>query len=111
MRTRLWPAVIAAILTGAACGGTPAPANSSGSGQAKNVGEVAFVSSQGQPANEAQKMNGQVLTGFSGHAEFISGPTASQDVDKVTAEQRAGRGTIDVLALQHGDFTTLGASD
>jgi multiple sugar transport system substrate-binding protein len=52
-----------------------------------------------------------VLPGFNGQADFISNPTAAQDVDKVTAEQRAGKGTIDVLALQHGDFTTLGASD
>jgi len=111
MRTRLWPAVVAAVLIGAACGGTPAPAASPSSGQARNVGDVAFVSSQGTPANEGQKMNNVVLAGFNGHADFISGPTAAQDVDKVTAEQKAGKGTIDVLALQHGDFTTLGASD
>src|SRR5215470_147552 len=111
MRTRVWPAIVGVILVGAACGGTPAPASSPASGQASNVGSVAFVSSQGTPANEGQKMNNQVLTGFSGHADFVSGPTAAQDVDKVTAEQKAGKGTIDVLALQHGDFTTLGASD
>jgi multiple sugar transport system substrate-binding protein len=105
---------LAAILVGAACGGTPAPgASSSGSSSTTtqaNVGDVAFVSSQGTPANEGQKMNSEVLTGFNGHATFISGPTAAQDIDKVTAEQKAGKGTIDVLALQHGDFSTLGAS-
>jgi multiple sugar transport system substrate-binding protein len=111
MRTRLWPAAVAAILIGAACGGTPAPAASPTSGQAKNVGNVEFVSSQGTPANEGQKMNNQVLSAFNGHADFVSGPTAAQDVDKVTAEQKAGKGSIDVLALQHGDFTTLGAND
>jgi multiple sugar transport system substrate-binding protein len=111
MPSRLWPAALAAILIGAACGGTPAPAASPTSGQAQNVGNVEFVSSQGTPANEGQKMNNQVLAGFNGHADFVSGPTAAQDIDKVTAEQKAGKGTIDVLALQHGDFTTLGASD
>src|SRR5215470_11713169 len=111
MRTRVWPAIVGVILVGAACGGTPAPASSPASGQTKNVGSVAFVSSQGTPANEGQKMNTQVLTGFNGQANFISGPTAAQDIDKVTAEQKAGKGTIDVLALQHGDFTTLGAND
>src|SRR5439155_16492660 len=70
-----------------------------------------FVSSQGQPANEGKQMTDKVLAGFSGHADFITSPTAAQDIDKVTAEQRAGKGTIDVLALQHGDFTTLGATD
>jgi multiple sugar transport system substrate-binding protein len=111
MKSRLWPAAVAAIVIGAACGGTPAPPATNVSGPARNVGTVEFVSSQGQPANENQQMNNQVLTAFGGHADFISSPTAAQDVDKVTAEQKAGRGTIDVLALQHGDFTTLAPTD
>jgi multiple sugar transport system substrate-binding protein len=111
MRKRLWPAVIAAVVIGAACGGTPAPPSSSGSAPAKDAGTVEFVSSQGQPANEGKQMTDKVLAGFSGHADFITSPTAAQDIDKVTAEQRAGKGTIDVLALQHGDFTTLGSTD
>ncbi len=111
MRRALWSVACAAMLIGFACGGTPAPAAAPTAGQAKDVGNVQFVSSQGAPANEGQKMNNKVLTGFNGHAEFISGATAGQDIDKVTAEQKAGRGTIDVIALQHGDFTTLGASD
>jgi multiple sugar transport system substrate-binding protein len=112
MRKRTWPLALAAILIGTACGGTPAPAASpQQGGQAQNVGNVVFLSSQGAPANEGQKMNSQVLAGFNGHADFVSGPTAAQDIDKVTAEQKAGKGSIDVLALQHGDFTTLGASD
>src|SRR5215471_6280736 len=110
MRTKLWTAALTAIVIGAACGGTPAPPGTSSSGQATNVGSVEFLSSQGNPANEGQKMNTQVLAGFSGHANFDSGPTAAKDILKVTAEQQAGRGTIDLLALQHGDFTTLGAS-
>jgi multiple sugar transport system substrate-binding protein len=109
--SRTWPIALAAIVIAAACGGTPAPAGTPAAGQPANVGTVEFVSSQGTPANEGQKMNTQVLSAFNGHADFISGPTGAQDIDKVTAEQRAGRGTIDVLALQHGDFTTLGASD
>ena len=111
MRTRLRSVIVAAFLLGAACGGTPAPAASSSPGQEANVGDVAFVSSQGAPANEGQKMNNQVLTGFNGHANFISGPTGAQDVDKVLAEQKAGKGTIDAIALQHGDFTQLASAD
>src|SRR5947207_258269 len=111
MRNRLWPVAMAAILIGAACGGTRAPAASPTQGQAQNVGNVEFVSSQGAPANEGQKMNNQVLTGFNGHADFVSGPTAAQDIDKITAEQKAGKGTIDLVAFQHGDFATLGSSD
>jgi multiple sugar transport system substrate-binding protein len=111
MRRRLWPIAVAAILAGAACGGTPAPAGTPAAGQPANVGNVEFLSSQGAPANEGQKMNNQVLTGFNGHADFVSGATAAQDIDKITAEQKAGKGTVDLLALQHGDFATLGASD
>ena len=111
MPKRLRSIALAAALLTVSCGGTPAPPSTSSSGTQKNVGQVEFVSSQGTPANEGQKMNNQVLTGFNGHADFISGPTAAQDVDKITAEQKAGKGTIDVVALQHGDFTTLGASD
>ena len=111
MRSRLWTVVVTAVLIGAACGDTGSPAATHTGGRAATAGTVTFVSSQGQPANEAQQMSSRVLTGFDGLANFISGPTAAQDVDKITAEQRTGRGTIDVLALQHGDFTTLGASD
>ncbi|HEY4027019.1 MAG TPA: ABC transporter substrate-binding protein [Candidatus Dormibacteraeota bacterium] len=110
MRRRVWPAVVAAVLMGAACGGTPAPQPTAAAGPA-NVGNVEFLSSQGQPANENQKMNNQVLAAFNGHADFTSSPTAAQDLDKITAEQKAGKGTIDVLALQHGDFTTLAPTD
>src|SRR2546423_8547826 len=111
MRSGLWPVPRAAALLAAGGGGTPAPAASPGQGQAQNVGNVEFVSSQGAPANEGQKMNGQVLTGFNGHADFVSGPTAAQDIDKITAEQKAGKGTIDLVAFQHGDFATLGSAD
>jgi multiple sugar transport system substrate-binding protein len=110
MRSRLWTAVVAAALMGAACGAASSPTATHTGGGAATAGAVTFVSSQGHPANEAQQMNGQVLASFDGQADFISGPTAAQDIDKVTAEHTAGRGTIDVLALQHGDFTTLGAS-
>jgi multiple sugar transport system substrate-binding protein len=110
MRSRLWSAVAAAVVIGVGCGAPSSPAATHASGGVASVGAVTFVSSQGQPANEAQQMSSRVLTGFDGHADFISSPTAAQDVDKVIAEHKTGRGTIDVIALQHGDFTTLGNS-
>src|SRR5499427_5384207 len=110
MPRRLRSLALAAALLTVSCGGTPAPPSTSSSGTQKNVGQVEFVSSQGTPANEGQKMNNVVLAGFNGHADFISGPTGAQDIDRVLAEQKAGKGSIDVLALQHGDFTTLAAS-
>jgi multiple sugar transport system substrate-binding protein len=96
-----------------ACGGgTPAPPGNGGTNTQANVGSVAFLSSQGQPAQEVQDMNGKVLAGFNGSATFNSQPTESQDLDKVLAEQKAGSaGTIDVLGLTHGGFATLQGAD
>src|SRR5215471_14095113 len=108
MPKRLWSIALATALLTVACGGTPAPpSTSSSSGTQKNVGQVEFVSSQGTPANEGQKMNNQVLTSFNGHGHFIIGPTESQDVKNITADQKAVMRTIDVMALQQGDLTTL----
>jgi multiple sugar transport system substrate-binding protein len=106
---RLSIALAAALFT-FACGGTPAPPQAS-SGSQKNVGQVEFVSSQGQPAKEVQDMNSKVLAGFNGSVDFQSQPTAAQDIDKILSQHQAGKSTIDVVALQHGDFSTLAASD
>jgi multiple sugar transport system substrate-binding protein len=111
MRRAVWSIAAAAILAGAACGGTPAPPSTSGGGTQQNVGSVAFLSSQGQPAQEVQAMNDKVLKGFSGTASFNSQPTEAQDIDKILAEQKAGgAGTIDVLGATHGGLATLQAA-
>ncbi|HKF76333.1 MAG TPA: ABC transporter substrate-binding protein [Candidatus Dormibacteraeota bacterium] len=101
----------AALLLTVACGGTPAPGSTSSGGTQQNAGRVEFVSSQGQPAQEVQDMNGKVLAGFSGTVDFSSQPTESQDIDKVLAEHLAGQGTIDLLGLTHGGFASLSPAD
>src|SRR5215471_13344197 len=67
---RRTPLLIAwAALMAFACGGTPAPAGNGGTTTTQaNVGSVAFLSSQGQPAQEVQDMNSKVLAGFNGTA-------------------------------------------
>ena len=56
-------------------------------------------------------MNDKVLKGFSGTADFNSQSTESQITDKVLAEQKAGRGTIDVVGMTHGGLASLQAAD
>jgi multiple sugar transport system substrate-binding protein len=109
---RSWVALLTGLLIGAACGGAAAPAAPPTSARTKDVGNVEFVSSQGQPAQEVNDMNQKVLSGFNGSADFQSQPTEQQDIDKVVAEQKAGgTGTVDVLGLTHGAFATLQGSD
>jgi multiple sugar transport system substrate-binding protein len=111
MWTRSSSILLAAAVAVVACGGTPAPASSPGQTQAKNVGTVAFQSSQGQPVNEAEGMRKQVLPGFNGTASFDSSLTDGQITDKVLAEHQAGKSSFDVLAMAAGSYPTLKAAD
>jgi multiple sugar transport system substrate-binding protein len=95
-----------ATLLAAACGGTPPPGGQS-SGSTQNVGNVAFLSSQAQPVNEAEAMRRDVLAGFNGTANFDSSRSDSQIVQQVQAEAQAGKSTIDLVGGLHGDFPTL----
>lgn len=103
-----WFAGLAALATlvAAACGGTPAPGGQP-SGSQQNVGNVAFLSSQAQPVNEAEAMRRDVLAGFNGTANFDSSRSDSQIVQQVQAEAQAGKSTIDLVGGLHGDFPTL----
>jgi multiple sugar transport system substrate-binding protein len=111
MRRRLWSIACAAVLAAFACGGTPPPPSSSQGGTQQDVGSVQFLSSQGQPAKEVQDMNDKVLKDFKGTVTFNSQSTESQMTDKVLAEQKAGRGTIDVVGMTHGGLAGLQAAD
>jgi multiple sugar transport system substrate-binding protein len=109
MRSRV--GLLAFVLALVACGGTPPPAASPTQGATRNVGQVAFQSSQGQPVNEAEGMRKQVLPGFNGTANFDSSLTDAQIIDKVLAEHQTGRSSFDVVAMAAGSFPTLKAAD
>jgi multiple sugar transport system substrate-binding protein len=111
MGKRLWSMAAVAVLAAFACGGTPAPPASSGGGAQQDVGKVAFLSSQGQPAQEVQDMNDKVLPGFKGSVDFNSQSTEPQMTDKVLAQAKAGQGSIDVLGMTQGGFASLQAAD
>lgn len=67
---------------------------------------VLFLSTQLRPIEEAQKMRDAVLAGYSGDIEFIPVEPVPF-VDRVLAEQRAGRVSIGLLGGVHGDFPAL----
>src|SRR5437016_476366 len=103
-------ATVAGSLLLAACGGTPAPsggAGTSGTTTSKPAGSVYFLSSQGQPVDEAQNMRQHVLAGFDGQVTFDSSPTSTQDIQTVQAQAQAGKGTMDVLGFLHGEMSTV----
>jgi multiple sugar transport system substrate-binding protein len=127
-RIEIWPArhgpgtrtrtLVAAALAGvviAACGGTPAPSGGGGtsgtSTTLKPAGNVYFLSTQGQPVDEAQNMRQQVLAGFNGQVTFDSAPTSTQDIQTVQAQAQAGKGTVDVLGFLHGEMSTVQKTD
>jgi multiple sugar transport system substrate-binding protein len=73
-------------------------------------GQVEFLSSQAQPAAEYRAMTGKVLAGFNGTPDFNSQPTAAQDIARIRYEQKAGRSTVDLVALTQSDMLALQAS-
>jgi multiple sugar transport system substrate-binding protein len=103
-------AALAALVV-AACGGTPAPSGGSTSGSTSPssapAGSVYFLSTQGQPVNEAQNMRQQVLAGFNGQVTFDSANPSSQQIQTVEAQAQAGKGTVDVLGFLHGEMATV----
>jgi multiple sugar transport system substrate-binding protein len=71
-----------------------------------DYGSILFLSTQARPVEEAEKMRGVILAGFPGKVDFIpedEGPFA----DRVAAEAKAGKGSVDVLGALHGNFTTM----
>ena len=68
--------------------------------------EVLFWSTQARPAEEAQAMRDNVLSGFDGEIDFQpneDGPWLT----RLRAEIEAGSGTIDVLGSLHGNFSAM----
>ena len=69
-----------------------------------------FWSTQAKPAQEAQAMRDQVLSGFSGTVDYQpndGGPWLT----RLRAELQAGSGSISVLGALHGDFSAMDPAD
>lgn len=101
-------AILAGVLIGQ---GLPAEAGAGRVEFAGSLGRVEFLSSQAQPAAEYRAMTDDVLAGFKGTPDFNSQATGAQDIDRIQYEQRAGRTTVDLVALTHSDMLALKNSD
>ena len=68
--------------------------------------DVLFWSTQARPAEEAQAMREQVLSGFEAGVDYQpneEGPWLT----RFQAEDQAGSGTIGVLGALHGNFSAM----
>ncbi len=67
--------------------------------------DVLFWSTQAKPAEEAQAMRDQVLSGFDG-VDFQSNDNGPW-MTRLNAELAAGSGAIGVLGSLHGNFAAI----
>jgi multiple sugar transport system substrate-binding protein len=70
--------------------------------------ELVFLSTQLRPVEEAEKMRKRILAGYDGAVNFV-GSDVSPFIDRVRAEAAAGKGTVALIAGQHGDLASLAA--
>jgi multiple sugar transport system substrate-binding protein len=77
-----------------------------GSGISAVSADTLFWSTQARPAEEAQKMRNEVLTG-AGQAVDYQPSEDGPWLTRLQAELSAGSGTIGVLGGLHGDFTAV----
>mgnify|MGYP003706020701 FL=1 len=71
--------------------------------------DVLFWSTQAKPAEEAQAMRDQVLSGFDG-VDFQSNDGGPW-ITRLNAELEAGSGSIGVLGSLHGNFAAMNTDD
>lgn len=72
-------------------------------GIASAQSNIVFLSTQLAPIEEAQTMRHRILANFAGSVEFVT-DEAGPFVDRVSAETRAGRGTVSLIGTLHGDY-------
>jgi len=71
-----------------------------------DYGKVVVLSTQARPVEEAEKMRREVFGDFPGKVEFVP-EEEGFFIDRVLAETRAGRGSVDLLLALHGTFPVL----
>ena len=104
-------AAAAALLVTAACGGGPG-----GGGQPSGSGGVSsepfvFLSTQFNTVTESEAVRSQVLAGFTTAKVDFVGSEVGPFNDRITAEQKSGKGTVGVVGGQHGDFGAFANTD
>jgi multiple sugar transport system substrate-binding protein len=104
---------LGAVAAGGAAAGGLLSACSSGGGSGSSgggSGNLVFLSDQFSTTPETADMNSKVLSGFKGASvSFTSFAVATQFIDQVTANAKAGTGTLDLICGLQGDFVALEA--
>jgi multiple sugar transport system substrate-binding protein len=72
-----------------------------------DAGNVTLYSNQLTQVAEAEAVRNILLKGFNGRVTAIFAGPDPEFENRVKAEARAGRGSIDVLGALHGNFSTL----
>jgi multiple sugar transport system substrate-binding protein len=101
----------------AACGGSGVPGNGGAGGNGRSGGSggsgggnLVFLSDQLSTTEETATMRTQILSGFTGGGvSFTSFSSATQFIDQVVAQAKAGAGNVDLIGGLQGDFVSLAA--
>lgn len=99
----------AAIAGGALAAGGLLTASQASAGSSAVAGKVTAFFGQFGAIAEQEGIRKYVLKGFSGDVDAVFAPISAptQFIDRVRAEAKAGKGSIDVLVGLHGDFVTF----
>jgi multiple sugar transport system substrate-binding protein len=116
--TRRWAVAAAALaLIVAGCGsgdtGTDDPAEDQDAAPAggDESGEVLLYSSQFNPIEEADAIRREVLASAPGEVEFVGAASEGEFLDRITAEEQAGRGEVSLLGALHGTYVAMQDQD
>ena len=99
----------AAIAGGAIAAGGLLTVNRASAGSSAVAGKVTAFFGQFGAIAEQEGIRRYVLRGFRGDVDAVFAPISAPNlfVDRVRAEAKAGKGSIDVLVGLHGDFVTF----
>jgi multiple sugar transport system substrate-binding protein len=73
----------------------------------QSPGNVTFFSTQLNTVTESEAFRNTLVQGFRGRVEAIFAASDAVFVNRLQAEQQAGRGSIDLLGALHGTYVTL----
>ena len=91
---------LAAVVTG--CG--------SGGSSATGKGGTVLLSSQASELTEAQGLRKQVLSGYPPGVTFVPVEADQDVIDRLTAEAKSGKATVDLIGALHGGLVSLQAT-
>jgi len=75
----------------------------------RDAGNVVFLSNQLAQVSEIDAVHKYLVNGFPGNVDYVTPPVGQGQVwfDRITAEAKAGKGTVSLLGGLHGDYLTI----